>query len=119
MTASDFIIEHCPDGILSVSAKGIILSVNPAAEKILAWPKDKLIGKSIGVLIPGHERRRHSQRVRQFAGNPSAYRQMSSWRQVEALRGDGRTIPVTVWLANESSAGETRTTVFLLSLIHI
>ncbi len=113
MTASDFIIEHCPDGILSVSAKGVILSVNPAAEKILGWPKDGLVGKSLGVLIPKHERRRHSRLVRQFASNPCAYRQMSSWRKVEALRGDGRTIPVTVWLANENSAGETRTTVFL------
>jgi PAS domain S-box-containing protein len=45
------IVENVVDGIVTVSALGIIESFNPAAEKLFGYRAEETLGKHIGVLV--------------------------------------------------------------------
>ena len=46
------IVETAVDGIITIDARGVIESINPAAEKIFACAADDMTGKDIAVLMP-------------------------------------------------------------------
>lgn len=48
-TEIKFLVEKNADGILVVDEEGIVLFVNPAAEKIFGRPADSLVGSPIGI----------------------------------------------------------------------
>jgi PAS domain S-box-containing protein len=45
MARARAIYEHIEDGLCSVDHEGVIVSINPAAERMLAWPHNELVGK--------------------------------------------------------------------------
>ncbi len=49
---SRFIIESCPDVILTVDSQGIIETCNQAAELVFGYPRAQLTGQKITKLIP-------------------------------------------------------------------
>jgi PAS domain S-box-containing protein len=91
--AEDFraITQTSPDCVLSVDQLGIILSANPATERMFGYKTSTLPGRSLDLLLPR-----------------SALGQMCSY-ELEALRSDGTRFFVE---ATEGSFGD-RTSVFL------
>jgi diguanylate cyclase (GGDEF)-like protein/PAS domain S-box-containing protein len=47
------VVEYSGDAIISNTPDGIITSVNPAAERMLGYSRQEIVGKSIDLLIPG------------------------------------------------------------------
>jgi PAS domain S-box-containing protein len=45
------IVDNVVDGIMTVSERGVIQSVNPAVEEIFDYPGDDLIGAGLGMLL--------------------------------------------------------------------
>ncbi len=50
------IVEYSDDAIITKDPEGVIVSWNPAAERIYGYSADEAIGQSISILIPPHRR---------------------------------------------------------------
>ncbi len=50
------VLDSVIDAIVTIDARGMIQSANPATFKIFGYPSDSLIGQSIGILVPERER---------------------------------------------------------------
>ena len=46
------IVEHSDDAIISRGVDDLITSWNPAAERMLGYSSQEMIGKSAGLLVP-------------------------------------------------------------------
>ncbi|MCS6770676.1 MAG: PAS domain S-box protein [Kiritimatiellae bacterium] len=81
------------DGIITIDERGIIESVNPAAERIFGWSAKDLIGRSVNVLIPEPWRRHHDGYIRRYlrTGRPHI---IGIGREVRGLRKNGDTFPM-------------------------
>lgn len=87
------IINTVVDGIITIDEKGVIESMNPAAERIFGWQANELIGKSVNTLIPEPWRSQHDHYIRRYlrTGVPHI---IGYGREVRGLRKDGTTFPM-------------------------
>ena len=92
------LFENATEGILLTNNKGVIILVNPAAERIFQYKASELINKPIEVLIPQQYRHGHVKLREGFHKHPSD-RQMGSGRDLNGVRKNGDQIPVEVSLS--------------------
>ena len=55
------IIETAVDGIITISRKGIVESINPAAAKLFSYAPEEVIGNNIKMLMPEPDKSQHDQ----------------------------------------------------------
>lgn len=91
-------LEAAPVAIVMVDRSGVIGLVNAQAERIFAYTRAELIGKSIETLVPDRFRPRHPEHRGGFFANPTP-RSMGAGRELFALRKDGREVPVEIGLS--------------------
>ena len=93
------IFESSDDGIVAKNLDGIVLSWNPAAERLFGWTADEMIGQSIRCLLPPDRqdeedlilaRIRRGDKIEQFL--------------TERLHKDGRRLDVSVSISPIRSA---------------
>jgi PAS domain S-box-containing protein len=90
-------VESVPAGMLIVNAKGTIILVNGATERIFGYPRDELIGAPVEMLVPERFRDPHPARRAGFLADPRA-RAMGGGRELFGLRKDGSEVPVEIGL---------------------
>jgi PAS domain S-box-containing protein len=98
------LVEASSIGQLVVNAKGRIEISNPAADRMLGYEKDELVGLSVDMLLPDSKRQQHRDLREQFMSAPQT-RQMGVGRQLMAVRKDGSVVPVEVGLNPYSDHG--------------
>ncbi len=94
----EVIFEAAPDGIVVVDAEGVIREMNPAALSMLGHRRGELLGSPVERIIPGGSRERHEGLRAEYMAHPTS-RPMGLGRELEALRADGRRLPVEVSLS--------------------
>ncbi|PWW02160.1 PAS domain S-box-containing protein [Hoeflea marina] len=92
------VIDNAADGILTVSATGIILSANAACERIFGYAAQELIGQEARLL---RSLAYDAERTRQNRPNPDGLdlQKDAAGRVVEARRKDGTVFPLDVAIA--------------------
>ncbi len=87
--------ESAPDAIVTIDEASIILSVNPATERIFGWASDELVGQSLRILMPEQFRGRHAEGMQRYLATGKAH---LNWRGVAlpGLRKDGTEFPMEV-----------------------
>ena len=60
------ILDNVFDGIIVTSEKGIIESVNPAAERIFGYPGRDLVGQNVSMLQPEPHKREHDRYIQAY-----------------------------------------------------
>jgi PAS domain S-box-containing protein len=94
------IVQSSDDAIVSKDLNGIVISWNPAAERIFGWREDEIVGRSIMLIIPPERRHeeddvlasvRRGERVDHF--------------QTQRLRKDGKLIHISLTVSPVKDAG--------------
>lgn len=88
------LFESAPDGNILVDSTGKIILANRQAEKMFAYPHQKLTGQSINVLLPDSPRADSQQNP---TPRPMADRQ-AELRTLTAVRKDGSVFPAEITL---------------------
>ena len=99
----DALFLYATEGILVVNEKGIIIRINPSAEKMFGYEKDELLGKTIEHLIPQRFSQMHRQHRNQYSESPHA-RAMGIGLELFGLRKDGSEFPVEISLSPYSTS---------------
>ncbi|MBA2349810.1 MAG: EAL domain-containing protein [Solirubrobacterales bacterium] len=92
------LLESAPDAMVIVDAHGHIALVNAQAEKLFGYPREELMGQSVGELIPDRARAQHRQHQKGFMKNASA-RAMGHDHELRGRRRDGTEFPVEISLS--------------------
>ena len=87
--------QSAPDAILTIDDRGIILSANPATERIFGHAPGELVGRPLTVLIPERMRAAHDAGVARYLRTG---KRNIPWTgiQLPGLTRDGREIPLEI-----------------------
>jgi PAS domain S-box-containing protein len=99
------ILNSVADGIITIDAKGTIVSFNPAATKMFEYEEEEFTGKNIKMLMPepdrgahdGHLARHHSTGKSQVIG---------VGRKLEGLARSGRVFPIELTVSEMFVQGQ-------------
>ncbi|CAN5643819.1 hypothetical protein BH23GEM6_BH23GEM6_19380 [soil metagenome] len=97
--------EVNPNGILLMDDRSVILTVNPAMQRIFGYSAAELVGQPLSILIPERLREQHRHGVERYLATG---RRNIPWSGVElpALRKDGVEIPVEIAFGEYVQDGE-------------
>ena len=115
---SDFtsaILNAALDAIVTINTDGIIETVNPAFEKIFGYSSDEVLGKSVNMLMPEPHAREHDQYIKRYL-HTGERRIIGIGRETEAIRKDGKKIPVELAINEFTWGGTTRFVGFVRDL---
>jgi len=94
------VLETIPDGVITIDAKGVIESHNPALTQMFGYGDESLIGRNISELMPEPDRGNHDSYLDRYAQTGEARLVGKGGREVIASRRDQCEFPV------ELSVGE-------------
>jgi PAS domain S-box-containing protein len=99
------LVETAVDGIVMADARGKIQSFNSAAERMLGWRADEIIGQDISVIMPPATKPIRNEALQYFlaSGDEQRYRQ---GRETEAQRKDGSVVPVRMAVGKVDIPGQ-------------
>ena len=93
------------EAMVMIDEQQRVVAMNPAAERLLGCSAADTLGQSLERFIPEPWRGPHAGQVREFAASGILQRTMASGRRVDALRADGRQVPVDIALSRVDWAG--------------
>jgi PAS domain S-box-containing protein len=93
------LFENATEGIILTGERGIIVTVNPAAEKMFGYDNGELIGQPIEILLPDKFKSHHHELRKGFYNQPSN-RVMGHGRDLYGQKKNGDDLPVEVSLSH-------------------
>lgn len=106
------IVDHALDGIVTIDASGMVLSFNPAAERIFGHAAKEVIGANISMLMPESLATRHDGFPGEYfeAGDRSIVGQR---REVTGRHRDGSSIDLLLAMTEFNESGH-----FFIGYLH-
>ncbi len=86
------IMDNVLEAVITIDAKGIISSFNPAAERIFGYARDEAVGRNVDMLMPEPERSHHDSYIRRYC-ETGKKTSIGEEREILALRKDGCVFP--------------------------
>ncbi|HRY05869.1 MAG TPA: PAS domain S-box protein [Hyphomicrobiaceae bacterium] len=111
----DAIFESAAAGIMSITSRGIMRTINAAACKMFGFTPDELIGKNVSVLMHGENNEKHDAYMTRYLGTGQS-RIIGIGREVTGRRKDGRLFPLHLSIGEFAVEGETFFTGVLIDL---
>src|SRR3569623_1617619 len=86
------IIENAIDGIITISDRGIVESINPSACALFGYGTEEVIGNNVSMLMPPPDKERHDGYIERYqrTGEPHI---IGIGREVTGLKKDGIRFP--------------------------
>jgi PAS domain S-box-containing protein len=88
------VVNNAVDGLITIDAKGVIHSFNPACERIFGYAAAEVIGRSVSTLMPEPDRHQHDSYLARYAGSGEARVIGAVGRELMAQRKDGSVFPI-------------------------
>jgi PAS domain S-box-containing protein len=99
------ILDTIVDGVITISDRGLIETVNPAAEKIFGYQLQELAGKNVSMLMPNPYRAEHDQYLDNYL-NTGEKKIIGIGREVTGLRKNGSTFPLELAISEMEVNGQ-------------
>ena len=107
------LIENAVDGVITISPRGIVGSMNPAAARLFGYDPKEVIGKNISMLMPEPHRSSHDGYLENYHRTGHA-KIVGIGREVEGKRKDGSLFPFYLSVSKvETHAGH-----FYTGIVH-
>ncbi|MDA1258044.1 MAG: PAS domain S-box protein [Chloroflexi bacterium] len=100
------VLQTMVDAVITIDESGVVLSGNPAVERIFGYRPDQVIGKNISMLMPTDHSSEHDSYVQRYleTGRASI---IGVGREVVGLRADGTEFPIDL-AVSETRVGSGR-----------
>jgi PAS domain S-box-containing protein len=85
------VVDHAIDGLIMTDARGVVLSFNPACERIFGYTGDEIIGKGVETLLPNPQKAIEGL-AQYFSQEETA--SVASAHELTARRKNGSTFPL-------------------------
>ena len=100
------VVETAVDGIILIDAQGLVLSFNPACERLFCYRAEDVIGRNVDLLMPfavpgGHDR--HLQDYHRTG----EHKIIGVSREVRGRRSDGTSFPIGLSVGEAKENGRT------------
>jgi PAS domain S-box-containing protein len=95
------ILDNVVDGIITINARGLIESINPAAERIFGYSPAEVMGQNVKILMPDPYHTEHDEYLQRYINTGQA-KVIGIGREVTGKRKDGSLFPM------ELAVGEMR-----------
>jgi PAS domain S-box-containing protein len=99
------LIDTIVDGIIVITNRGNMLSLNPAAEKLFGYSQEELLNKNIKMLMPEPYQSAHDGYLKNYQ-DTGQKKIIGSGREVVGKRKDGTTFPMELAVSEAEVAGE-------------
>ncbi|MCI2283879.1 ATP-binding protein [Colwellia sp. MSW7] len=93
------IMETAVDGIITINAKGIIVSVNKMVTILLGWKSEELLGNNVKMIVPMPFQHNHDQYIENYLQTGVA-KIIGTGREVEAMTKSGEKIPMRLGIGH-------------------
>ncbi len=90
---AQLVIDNVLDGIITINHRGIVETMNPAAENLFGYTKDEVIGGNISLLMPEPYHSQHDQYIERYLETGHA-KIIGIGREVVGKRKDGSLFPM-------------------------
>lgn len=109
------LFEHSTEGMVLTNGEGIIVLINPAAQRMFGYTEQEITGHAIETLIPDHCRAKHINLRTGFYEYPQ-HRVMGHGRELYGKKKDGSEIPVEVSLSFYKRGAELFVLAFIVDI---
>ena len=99
------IINSAVDGVITISERGIIMSANPATEKLFGYSAPEMIGQNVDMLMPEPHQTDHDGYLRRYLGTGKR-KVIGIGRETEGMRKDGSLFPIELSVSEAPYRGE-------------
>ncbi|MBS8240489.1 response regulator [Marinobacter lipolyticus] len=105
-TASELqtVIDAAVDGIVKISDRGVVLSFNESAERMLGYTAAEVVGRNVSMLMPNPHRDAHDGYLKNYL-RTGERKIIGSGREVWALHKDGHQFPVRLAIGESRLGG--------------
>ncbi len=87
------ILDTVVDAIITIDSNGVILTFNPAAERMFGIRREDALGKNVNILMAGQHHTNHSRYIANyFAGHTKTV--IGKSREFTAVKADGTIFPI-------------------------
>jgi PAS domain S-box-containing protein len=100
------IVNTMVDGIITIDERGLIDSMNPAAEKLFGYRASELLGRNVSLLMPNPYRLEHDRYIEHYLRTGKA-KIIGIGREVVGQRKDGSVFPMDL-AVSEFTVGNRR-----------
>ena len=100
------ILEVAPDGIIVITAQGIVKKFNRAAERMFGWTEAEIVGQKINNLMGEPHRADHDSYLERYRTTREA-RVIGQEREVDAQHRSGERFPIGLSVSEVQILGET------------